>query len=198
MDRRILLFFACLLLNGGAKAMDKKVETAIFAGGCFWCMTPPFEKLNGVTSVLSGYIGGAGAAPTYEDYAAKGHIEAVEITYDPSMITYDKLLDVLWQQIDPTDPGGEFADRGPQYRSVIFYHNEEQKKLAEASKKKLAASGRFKKPIVTEILPATQFYGAEDYHQDYHKKNPIRYKYYRSGSGRDEFLKKTWGSGGEE
>ena len=156
-------------------------------------MQPPFEKLKGVSDVVSGYTGGTGENPTYEDYASKGHIEAVQITYDPSIISYNPLLDVFWRQIDPTDPGGQFVDRGPQYRSAIFYHNQEQKSLAEKSKEDLEKSGRFDKPIVTEIVKATTFYKAEDYHQDYYKKNPIRYKYYRSRSGRDQYLEKVWG-----
>lgn len=168
-------------------------EKATFAGGCFWCMQPPFEKLDGVVQVLSGYAGGTGANPTYEDYAQKGHIEAVQITYDPSKISYSQLLDVLWRQIDPTDPRGQFVDRGPQYRSAIFFHNDEQKKLAEKAKEELGKSGKFDKSIVTEILKASQFYKAEDYHQDYHKKNPIRYKFYRFNSGRDQYLDKIWG-----
>ncbi|MBM3303251.1 MAG: peptide-methionine (S)-S-oxide reductase MsrA, partial [Deltaproteobacteria bacterium] len=171
-----------------------KNEIATFAGGCFWCMRPPFEKLNGVAKVVSGYTGGTGENPTYEDYAEKGHIEAIQITYDPSIISYTRLLEVFWRQIDPTDPGGQFVDRGLQYRSAIFYHDEEQKKLAERSKEQLATSGRFDKPIVTEILKASVFYTAEDYHQDYHVKNPLRYKFYRSRSGRDQFLEKTWGN----
>jgi len=157
-------------------------------------MTPPFEKLPGVTGVVSGYIGGTKPDPTYEDYAASGHIEAVKVTYDSAKITYSKLLDVFWMQIDPTDPGGQFGDRGPQYRSAIFYLNDEQKALAEKSKEALAKSGRFKKPVTTEILRATAFYPAEDYHQDYYKKNPIWYKFYRYGSGRDQFLEKAWGN----
>ena len=174
--------------NGGTG-----MEQAVFAGGCFWCMQPPFEKLDGVTEVVSGYTGGTGENPNYEDYAAKGHIEAILVTFDPKKITYQQLLDVFWRQIDPTDAGGQFVDRGPQYRSAIFYENDEQKKAAEKSKADLAASGKFDKPLVTEILKATVFYPAEDYHQDYYKKNPIRYKYYRYRSGRDEFLDKTWG-----
>ena len=156
-------------------------------------MQPPFEKLDGVVQVVSGYTGGAGENPTYEDYAQKGHIEVVQITYDPSKISYSQLLDVFWRQIDPTDPRGQFVDRGPQYRSAIFFHNEEQKKLAEQSKEALGKSGKFDKPIVTEIIKASAFHKAEDYHQDYHKKNPIRYKYYRFNSGRDQFLDKVWG-----
>jgi peptide methionine sulfoxide reductase msrA/msrB len=170
-----------------------KYEKAMFAGGCFWCMQPPFEKLKGVVEVVSGYSGGTGENPTYDDYASTGHIEVIQVTYDPSIISYQQLLDVFWRQINPTDAGGQFVDRGPQYRSAIFYHNEEQKKLAEKSKEELAKSGKFDKPIVTEILKEGPFYKAEDYHQDYHSKNPLRYKYYRFRSGRDQFLDKIWG-----
>jgi len=169
-------------------------RTATFAGGCFWCMQPPFENLKGVARVVSGYTGGTGANPNYEDYTGKGHVEAVEIAYDPSVVSYTALLDVFWRQIDPTDPSGQFCDRGAQYRSVIFYHDEEQARLAKASKEALEKSGRFKKPLVTPILPATAFYKAEDYHQDYHKKNPVRYKFYRWNCGRDQYLKKVWGA----
>jgi peptide methionine sulfoxide reductase msrA/msrB len=185
-----LCIFALLAVIATAQT---KYEKATLAGGCFWCMQPPFEKLKGVVEAVSGYTGGTGKDPTYEDYAKKGHIEAVQITYDPSIISYAQLLDVFWRQIDPTDPGGQFVDRGPEYRSAIFYHNEEQKGLAETSKEELAKSGRFHKPIVTEIIKATTFYKAEDYHQDYYKKNPIRYKYYRFNSGRDKYLEKVWG-----
>ncbi|MCB4791568.1 MAG: peptide-methionine (R)-S-oxide reductase MsrB [Elusimicrobia bacterium] len=171
-----------------------KYEKALFAGGCFWCMTPPFEKLNGVIKVVSGYTGGTGVNPTYEDYAEKGHIEAVEITYDPSLITYEQLLDVFWRQIDPTDSGGQFVDRGPQYISAIFYENEGQKTLAEKSKNNLGRSKIYSKPVVTQILKAGVFYRAEDYHQDYYRENPIRYKYYRYNSGRDKYLQEIWGS----
>ena len=185
------LFVVVALAAGGhAQAQHEK---ATFAGGCFWCMEPPFEKLKGVVEVLSGYEGGTGPNPTYGDYAKKGHIEVVQITYDPSQISYSQLLDVFWKQIDPTDPGGQFVDRGPEYRSAVFFHNEEQKRLAEKSKEDLGKSGRFAKPIVTEIIPASTFYKAEDYHQDYYTKNPLRYKYYRSRSGRDQFLAKVWG-----
>jgi peptide methionine sulfoxide reductase msrA/msrB len=173
-------------------------DRATFAGGCFWCMQPPFEKLDGVLQVVSGYTGGTGDKPTYEDYAQKGHIEAVQITYDPSKISYFQLLDVLWMQIDPTDPRGQFVDRGPQYRSAIFFHNEEQKRQAEKSKEDIGKSGMFDKPIVTEIIKASAFYKAEDYHQDYYKKNPLRYKFYRYNSGRDQFLEKVWGRGKDQ
>ncbi len=197
---------AMLLLLGGcgagsdvstASAEEKtggaQMEEAILAGGCFWCMQGPFEKVKGVTSVVAGYTGGEGKNPTYDDYAEKGHLEAIDVKFDPAQITYSQLLDVFWRQIDPTDAGGQFVDRGPQYRSAIFYLNDEQKRLAEKSKQELAASGRFDKPIVTEILKASVFYRAEDYHQDYYKKNPIRYKFYRSRSGRDDYLDKVWG-----
>jgi peptide methionine sulfoxide reductase msrA/msrB len=169
------------------------LEKATFAGGCFWCMTPPFEKLNGVNEVVSGYTGGNGPDPTYEDYVAKGHIEAVQITYDPSKISYSALLDVFWRQIDPTDKDGQFCDRGPQYRSAIFYENAKQKRLAEDSKEALDKTGRYQKPIVTELIKASTFYKAEEYHQDYYKKNPIRYEFYRSSCGRDKYLEKVWG-----
>jgi len=168
-------------------------EKAVFAGGCFWCMTPPFEKLNGVISVVSGYTGGTGNNPTYDDYAQKKFVEAVEITYDPSKMTYAELLGVFWTQIDPTDAGGQFCDRGPQYRSAIFYLDPRQKEEAESSKGRIAKSGKFPKPIATEIVPASVFYPAEDYHQDYYKKNPMRYKYYRFSCGRDRYIEKVWG-----
>lgn len=185
-----LVFFMFLAITAHAQT---KYDKAIFAGGCFWCMTPAFEKLNGVIKVESGYTGGSGEDPNYGDYAAKGHIEAVEVTYDPSKIKYSELLEVFWKQIDPTDPGGQFCDRGPQYTSAIFYQNEEQKYFAEKSKDNLDISARFNKPIVTKIVKASAFYKAEDYHQDYHKKNPIQYKFYRFNCGRDQYLNKVWG-----
>jgi peptide methionine sulfoxide reductase msrA/msrB len=171
-----------------------KVEKATFAGGCFWCMTPPFEGLDGVTDVIAGYAGGQRENPTYEEVSSgrTGHVEAVQVVYDPSKITYEKLLEVFWKQIDPTDAGGQFVDRGSQYRTAIFYHTPEQKAAAEKSKAALQSTGRFKKPIVTEILPAGRFYPAEEYHQDYEKKNPGQYEFYRSNSGRDQFLAQAW------
>jgi methionine-S-sulfoxide reductase len=167
---------------------------AIFAGGCFWCMEPPFEKLPGVMAVISGYTGGSKANPTYQEVSAgtTGHAEAIEVIYNPNLVDYNTLLATFWENIDPTDGGGQFVDRGRQYRSAIFYLDEEQRRLAELSKAELAASGRFKGAIVTEITPAGPFYPAEDYHQDYYKKNPLRYNYYRWGSGRDNFLDKVW------
>ncbi len=186
---------AVMIMMQPNAAAETKYEKAIFAGGCFWCMEPPFEKLDGVKEVISGYTGGHKENPTYKEVSAggTGHLESVEIIYDPTKVSHEKLLDVFWRQIDPTDAGGQFGDRGSQYRSAIFYLDEEQKKLAEKSRDELAASGRFEKPIVTEILPAGKFYRAEGYHQDYYKKNPIRYKIYRFGSGRDKFLDRVWG-----
>jgi methionine-S-sulfoxide reductase len=169
--------------------------TAIFAGGCFWCMESAFEPVDGVSRVISGYLGGGVADPTYEQVSAggTGHYEAVKVTYDPSRVGYARLLDVFWRNIDPVDGGGQFCDRGDQYRSAIFYENEEQKGLAEQSKEDLANSGRLGKPIVTPILAATVFYPAEEYHQDYYKKNPLRYRYYRASCGRDRRLTQLWG-----
>ena len=171
-------------------------ETATLAGGCFWCMEGPFEALDGVVSVTSGYTGGAALNPTYAEVSsgATGHAEAVQIVYDPAQVSYARLLEVFWRNIDPTQPDGQFADHGRQYRTAVFYHSDEQRRQAEASKVALASSGQFTKPIVTEIIPAGPFYPAEDYHQDYYKKNPIRYKLYRVGSGREGFLKRIWGA----
>ncbi|WP_310599991.1 peptide-methionine (R)-S-oxide reductase MsrB [Desulfobulbus sp.] len=170
----------------------RNTERALFAGGCFWCMEKPFEQLKGVVSVESGYAGGTTANPTYENYAAGGHIEVVQVVYDPQVVSYGQLLATYWRQIDPTDNGGQFVDRGHAYTTAIFTYNPQQHEAAEASKKELAASGIFKKPIVTPILPGPVFYRAEEYHQDYYKNNPIRYTYYRSRSGRDDFLEATW------
>jgi len=176
-----------------AMKSSMKQETALLAGGCFWCMEASLEKVDGITDVVSGYAGGKSPDPNYHNYARKGYVEVVQVTYDPSKISYSELLGEFWRLINPTDGGGQFVDRGPQYRSVIFYLNAKQKKLAEESKRELEASGRFKKPIVTEILPATPFTPAEDYHQDFYKKSPGRYHSYRAGSGRDQFIAKVWG-----
>jgi peptide-methionine (S)-S-oxide reductase len=175
--------------------MEKEYEVAIFAGGCFWCMVSPFDVLEGIIEVRSGYIGGHLDNPTYEDVKAQvsGHYEAVQIKYDPDILSYEKLLQSFWMQIDPTDAEGQFHDRGPSYRSGIFYTNAEQKELAEESRRALAQSGRFSDPIVTEILPAATFYDAEEYHQDFYKKSPVEYKADRAKSGRDEFIEKYWG-----
>ncbi len=184
-----------LMAHQSGAGSTSHLEKATFAGGCFWCMEPPFKKLEGVKEVISGYTGGQKVNPTYEEVSSKttGHLEAIEVIYDPSKVSYQKLLDVFWRQINPTDGGGQFVDRGSSYKSAIFYHNEEQMRLAEESKKKLGESRRFDNPIVTEIRPAMPFYRAEEYHQDYYKKNPIRYKFYRYNSGRDQYLGKVWG-----
>ncbi len=202
----VLIVLAVLLLGfSQVSSMDKKMEepmkmppenmsTAVFAGGCFWCTESDFEKVEGVIEAVSGYTGGHVNNPTYTQVSSggTGHVEAVKVVYDPARLSYTALLEVFWRHVDPTDAGGQFVDRGHQYSSAIFYANEEEQRLAEASKKKLAATGPFDKPIVTAILPLGSFYEAEEYHQDYYKNNPIRYKWYRSGSGRDRFLEKAW------
>jgi peptide methionine sulfoxide reductase msrA/msrB len=174
---------------------DKMLRVATFAGGCFWCTQADFEKLPGVVKVISGYTGGQKENPSYEEVSSgtTGHVEAVQVYYDPAKITYEEFLDYFWKHIDPTDPGGQFVDRGLQYRSVIFYHDDEQKRLAEKSREALSKSRKFSKPIVTEIIKFTKFYRAEEYHQDYYKKNPLRYKFYRYHSGRDQFPENAWG-----
>lgn len=172
-----------------------QTEIATFAGGCFWCMEPPFQNLEGVISATSGYTGGKTVKPTYEDVCegTTGHAESIEVVFDLSKVTYEKLLEVFWQNIDPTTKDRQFGDRGSQYRTAIFYHSDAQKKLALASKEQLAKSGKFKEPIVTEITPAGPFYPAEDSHQDYYKKNAAHYEQYKEGSGRAGFLRRTWG-----
>jgi peptide methionine sulfoxide reductase msrA/msrB len=174
---------------------SKNLKKATFAGGCFWCTEADFEKLPGVVKVVSGYTGGQKENPTYAEVSSgkTGHIEAVQVYYDPSNISYEELLDYLWKHIDPTDAGGQFVDRGGQYRSAIFYHDNEQKQLAEKSKEALGKSRKFNKPIATEILPFTKFYEAEGYHQDYYKNHSLKYGFYRHGSGRDQFLERVWG-----
>ncbi len=202
---KIFLLFAAALLfvviflpvqgemkAGGPPASGGTLKKATLAGGCFWCMEKPFESLPGVVSVTSGYTGGSSTDPTYETYGAAGHREVVEIVYDESRISYEALLEVFWRQINPTDDGGQFADRGASYSTAIYYHDEEQKRLAEESRARLAGAGIFSDPVVTPILPASPFYPAEEYHQDYYKKNPLRYRFYRAGSGRDSFLAKVW------
>jgi peptide-methionine (S)-S-oxide reductase len=175
--------------------VEKHNQLAKFAGGCFWCMVKPFDEQPGIISVISGYTGGTVENPTYEQVCTDttGHYEAVQITFDPEVFPYEKLLELFWQQIDPTDPGGQFYDRGQSYQTAIFYHNDEQKRLAEESKQKLEASGKFTKPIVTPILPAKTFYPAEEYHQDYYKKNRAHYERYQIGSGRAGFIQTHWG-----
>ncbi|MBU0483500.1 MAG: peptide-methionine (R)-S-oxide reductase MsrB [Proteobacteria bacterium] len=187
----ILILLLQLISPPAVTAAD--LQKATFAGGCFWCMEKPFEKLAGVISVTSGYIGGTTENPTYQNYVKGGHLEAVEITFDPTIITFRELLDVFWRQVDPTDPNGQFVDRGKAYSTAIFYHNEEQKKEAAQSKKELAARNIFSKTLITPIIAASPFFKAEEYHQDYYLKNPLRYKFYRFNSGRDQFLNKVWG-----
>lgn len=174
--------------------MEEKRELATFAGGCFWCMVSPFEEQPGVYGIVSGYTGGHTENPTYEEVCSDttGHYEAVQITFNPDVMPYETLLEQYWQQIDPTDPGGQFNDRGQSYRTAIFYHNEKQRRLAEESKQALAESGRFQKEIVTEILPAAPFYVAEEKHQQYHRKNPFHYNLYKEGSGRARFIRENW------
>lgn len=180
-------------MGSGVQGQDN--QRATFAGGCFWCMASPFEETSGIIQVVSGYTGGHTENPSYKQVCSEttGHYEAVQITFDPAKITYQELLDIYWRQIDPTDTGGQFFDRGPSYQTVIFYHSEEQRCQAESSKKALDASGRFERPIATKILPAQTFYPAEDYHQDYHRKNSCHYNRYRQGSGRDAFIARHWG-----
>ena len=185
------------LLAGGAAAQG--TAKATFAGGCFWCMEPPYDKLPGVISTTSGYMGGKKRSPTYEEVSTgtTGHTEVVQVVYDPAKVSYEKLLEVFWRNIDPTVRDQQFCDVGSQYRTAIFYHDEEQKRLAEASKAALEKSKPFKAPIVTPVQAAGEFWPAEDYHQDYYKKNPVRYKYYRTGCGRDDRLKQLWGKPGD-
>jgi peptide-methionine (S)-S-oxide reductase len=196
----VLAIAACIAPRAAAQGAAPSPATAntaqaTFAAGCFWCVEPPFDKLDGVLSTTSGYTGGKKKSPTYEEVSSggTGHAEAVEVVYDPSRVSYEKLLDVFWHNVDPLTPNAQFCDHGDQYRSAIFFHDDEQKRLAEKSKKDLEASGRFTQPIVTEIVPAAEFWPAEDYHQDYATKNPVRYGYYRYRCGRDQRLEQLWG-----
>jgi peptide-methionine (S)-S-oxide reductase len=194
---RSLATAACLLAAGASLAFAQtpaaKTETATFAGGCFWCVESDFDKVDGVISTTSGYTGGKTANPTYREVGGggTGHAEAVAIVYDPAKVSYEKLLNVFWRSVDPTVKDRQFCDSGNEYRTAIFYHNEEQRKLAEATKKE--AEAVLKQPIVTEIVPASSFYNAEDYHQDYYKKNPSKYTFYRWNCGRDQRLQQLWG-----
>ena len=199
----VLLALFCAVPSSAQNAAKKapappeksKFEVATFAGGCFWCMQPPFDYAKGVVSTVVGYTGGKEKNPTYEQVSNRQttHRESVQVKFDPAQISYDQLLDIFWRSFNPTQSDGQFADIGPQYRAAIFYHNEEQKRLAEASKERLGKSGKFKKPIVTEILPASTFWPAEEYHQKYYLKNPGEYNRYKVGSGRTGFLKSVWG-----
>lgn len=197
-------FVGCVGPNAGAENETTKTgeamsnenyKKATFAGGCFWCMEPPFDSVDGVISTTSGYIGGHKDNPTYEEVSAgvTGHTEAIEIVFDPAKVGYAELLEVFWKNIDPTTANRQFCDVGSQYRTGVFYHDEEQKKLADQSRARIDESGSLPAPIVTEIVEAGTFYPAEDYHQDYYKKNPIRYKFYRRGCGRDDRLEQLWG-----
>jgi peptide-methionine (S)-S-oxide reductase len=195
----LVLGLAWLRAGSGAQgkpvASGSNLAKATFAGGCFWCMEPPFDKLNGVVSTTSGYTGGEKVDPSYEEVSSggTGHAESVEVLYDPAKVSYEQLLDVFWHNIDPTVRDRQFCDTGHQYRTAIFYHDETQKRLAEQSKAALEKSKPFKEEIVTEIVPAGRFYPAEEYHQDYYKKNPVRYKFYRYNCGRDSRLEQLWG-----
>ena len=183
----------------GAPGQKPARAVATFAGGCFWCMEPPYDKLAGVISTTSGYMGGKTRNPTYEQVVSgsTGHAEVVQVEYDPEKVTYATLLEVFWRNIDPTQKNGQFCDQGSQYRTGIFYHDDEQKKLAEASKAALVKNKPFKGDIVTEVTAAPEFYRAEEYHQDFYKKNPQRYKLYRTGCGRDARLQALWGKPGD-
>lgn len=200
MQRMIVLMVIMLLgsisfVSASEKGKEMIIAKATFAGGCFWCMQPFFDRIKGVQGTLVGYIGGHVKNPTYEEVTTgrTGHAEAIEITYDPALVQYERLLDIFWRNIDPTVSNAQFVDHGTQYRSAIFYHDDEQQRIAEASRKNLAASGKFDGPIVTEIVPATVFYSAEEYHQAYYKKSPMRYRMYHDGTGREEFKLKFWG-----
>jgi len=192
----LLLGLSLAAMAAEPVAKAQATATAVFAGGCFWCMEPPFDKLPGVVATTSGYTGGQKMNPTYEQVSAgdTGHVEAMQVTYDPKLVSYEKLLEVFWRNVDPLDKGGQFCDRGSTYTTAIFYANEEQKKLAEQSK--AAIEKKLGKAIVTAIRPAATFYAAEDYHQDYYQKNPLRYKYYRHSCGRDQRLEELWGKQG--
>jgi peptide-methionine (S)-S-oxide reductase len=192
----ILVALSSLTAGADGRPAALQQETAIFAGGCFWCMQPPFDTLKGVISTTVGYTGGRTKNPTYEEVSAggTGHAESIRIVYDPAKISYAKLLEVFWRNVDPTDGTGQFCDRGNQYRSAIFYLNETHRKLALESKQALEKSKAFKEPIVTEIIQAGPFYPAEEYHQEYYRKNPLRYKFYRLNCGRDRRLKELWGT----
>jgi peptide-methionine (S)-S-oxide reductase len=191
----LALFIAAHAVAAAAPEVPPGQAVATFAGGCFWCMEPPFDKLPGVTATISGYTGGRKLNPTYQEVSSgtTGHAEAVQVIYDPKKVSYEKLLDVFWHNVDPTVKDRQFCDGGNQYRTGIFFHDEAQRKAAEASKAALEKSKPFKEPIVTPVEMAGTFYPAEEYHQDYYKKNPVRYQIYRNGCGRDARLKQLWG-----
>ncbi len=190
--------FAASFASSDDRAKDRTgdLSVATFAGGCFWCMEPPFDELDGVVSTTSGYSGGRNPRPTYSEVSRgeTGHAEVVQVLYDPSKIGYAELLEVFWRNVDPSNPDGQFCDTGDQYRTAIFSHDAEQKRLAEASRMEIEASGQLDRPIVTEIVQASEFWPAEDYHQNYYLKNPVRYKFYRYRCGRDQRLEQLWGA----
>lgn len=189
------LIAACTIANSqGQNSSPAETRTAVFAGGCFWCIQPAFDKAKGVTKTVVGYCGGSEPNPTYELVSSEktGYRESIQITYEPAKISYDQLLDIYWRQIDPTQADGQFTDIGPSYRAAIFYGNDNEKRVAEISKEKLASSGKFNKPIVTELLPAMKFYPAEAYHQKYYQQNPEHFEAFEEGSGRTSFKKKAW------
>jgi methionine-S-sulfoxide reductase len=189
------LIAACSIANSqGQNPSPVETRTTVFAGGCFWCIQPAFDKAKGVTKTVVGYCGGSEPNPTYELVSSEktGYRESIQITYDPAKISYDQLLDIYWRQIDPTQADGQFTDIGPSYHAAIFYGNDNEKRVAETSKEKLAGSGKFNKPIVTEILPAMKFYPAEAYHQKYYQQNPEHFEAFEEGSGRTSFKKKAW------
>ena len=188
--------FSPTVIYAQSSVEESDYRSATFAGGCFWCMEPPFDKLDGVISTTSGYAGGHVPNPTYKQVSAgsTGHAEVVQVVYDPEKISYRELLNVFWRNVDPLDSSGQFCDRGNQYRTAVFYHDEEQLRLAEQSKAAFERSGRFSRSVATEIVPLNgNFYSAEEYHQDYYIKNPLRYKYYRTACGRDRRLEQLWG-----
>ena len=192
----LAVVFVASTARGEEKTSPGGLAKATFAGGCFWCMQKPFDDLAGVVSTTVGYAGGTKKNPTYEEVSSggTGHAESVQVVYDPAKVSYMKLLDVFWHNVDPLARNGQFCDHGTQYRTAIFFHDDMQKRVAEESKRAIEASGHFKLPVLTEIAPAGAFWPAEDYHQSYYKKNPIRYKIYRSGCGRDARLKELWGT----
>ena len=198
-DAMLILSVCAIMLaisRPGEAQAAAQAETATFAGGCFWCMEPPFDALPGVISTTSGYIGGSSKSPSYVQVSAggTGHAEAVQVVFDPTLVSYEQLLEVYWRNVDPLTPNRQFCDVGSQYRPAIFYHNEDQRRLAEASKATLESAGTFAMPIVVEIVAASEFWPAEEYHQDYYVKNPLRYKLYRYGCGRDQRLEELWGA----
>jgi methionine-S-sulfoxide reductase len=196
MKKNIILMLVLFL--GGFMTVSvqaSSLKRAVFAGGCFWCMQPSFDRVSGVVSTVVGYTGGEKPSPSYEEVSSgrTGHVEAIEVVYDPAKVSYSQLLDVFWKSIDPTDIGGQFADQGSQYKTAVFYADDNEKKMAQASRDALATSGKFKEPLATEILPLRPFYPAEEYHQHYYLKNVLHYKMYKKGSGREDFITRTWG-----